>query len=341
MRAFSFSGPYFAAPSPSAAAILMAPLLLTTLLAAGEAQAVREDDDEAATIEPADDPGSAAEEARAPGEGQAELPPATAEPELKILRIAMQDLKVTGLDPRLASVVTDSLLVELRKMRGVSVIGMDEIRAMLDQEANKSVMGCDEETSCLADIAGALGAEELLSGSIAVIGDEYVFGLRRIHQAEAKVTASLNRRLKKGDGEELLAAVGPAIAELFPDLTLRKGKERGVADEVALKLNPPPLRPWVFWSAAGLTAVLASGAVTLWVSNLVAVAYYRLLVLPSLSKPGASLSEVEPVQVAVNVLFVLSLTATLSAAATVLATVVSFPFTDFAGYQDAVIVDEE
>ena len=52
----------------------------------------------------------------------------------------------------------DSLLAELRKLERVSVIGMDEVRAMLDIEAQKQALGCDDDEGCLAEIAGALGA---------------------------------------------------------------------------------------------------------------------------------------------------------------------------------------
>ena len=36
-----------------------------------------------------------------------------------------------GIEPNIGAVVTDSLLTEVRKLQGVSAIGMDEIRAML------------------------------------------------------------------------------------------------------------------------------------------------------------------------------------------------------------------
>lgn len=266
--------------------------------------------------------------------------PVADKPSIEILRVAVQDLKATDVDLRLVKVASDSLLIELRKLKGVSVIGMDEIRIMLEQEANKAAMGCEDEDSCLADIASAMGAEELLAGTVASVGDELVFGLRRINQEEARVVGSVSKRLKRGDGEELLAAIGPVIAELYPDRALRAGQTRGVAEEVALKLNPPPLPPWVFWSMLATGAAVSMVAAGLLSGNVVVGAYYRLVVLPSLNKVGASYGPVGPTQVAVNVLLGAAVVATVAGAALLGAAAVTIPFTDFEGYQDAVNLEK-
>lgn len=254
-------------------------------------------------------------------------------PRRKAVRIAVQDLQVSEVDPRVAAVVTDSLLQELRKLQGVSVIGMDEIRAMLDQEATRSMAGCDDE-SCLADLAGALGAEILIVGSMAKVGDEHVFGLRRIEQAEARVSGSVSRRLEAVDGEEFLAIIGPAVEELFPDYALRAGKTRGVDEEVALKLNPPPLAPVAFWSVVGTSGGAAALATALFTVHVFAVAYYRLVTLPSLTNAGGSFAAVGAQQMAINVFLVAAAVSAVGALALGGAAAALFPLTDFAGYGD-------
>lgn len=124
-------------------------------------------------------------------------------------------------------------------------------------------MGCSEDESCLADIAGSLGVDELVTGNIARVGDEHVIGLRRIDQKNAGVLGNVSKRLVATNGEELLAALGPVIAELYADRPLKKGATRGVPAEVALSLNPPPLDPWVsstLFVGAGVVAAVAVGA---------------------------------------------------------------------------------
>lgn len=64
------------------------------------------------------------------------------EPERKRpLCLAVYDLDGAGIEPHVGRVVTSSVVEELRKLQRVSVISMDEVRAMLDREAQKQLMG--------------------------------------------------------------------------------------------------------------------------------------------------------------------------------------------------------
>jgi len=186
------------------------------------------------------------------------------------LRVALADLGVTGVPDTVVSVFTDSLLAEVRKLQRTSVIGMAEVRAMLDMEAARQIAGCADEESCLAELAGSLGADVLLVGTLADLGDATALSLKRIDQRSGTVVGQVNQRLKKARGEELLAAIGPAVAELFVDMPLRPGQTRGVAKEAALRLNPPPLPVWTFWTGVGVTAGGALASATaggLWLSS--------------------------------------------------------------------------
>lgn len=180
----------------------------------------------------------------------------------KALRIAVYDFEIQAIDPKVGAVVTDSVLSEVRKLQGISAIGMDEIRDMLSHEVNKQMLGCEDSTECMAEIAGALGVDQLVTGRLTKVDEQHVVVVRRIDQNRAKVLDTFEQRLKAGSGEEFLAAVGPAIEKLFSDYELRDGTERGVPKEMALRLDPPPIPTWGFYSAAGAalaSAALASG----------------------------------------------------------------------------------
>jgi hypothetical protein len=199
-------------------------------------------------------------------EPEVEAPAPVVEEEQRALRVAVADIDAADIEDKLKVVFLDSLLAELRKLDRVSVIGMDEVRAMLDMEAQKQAIGCGEEESCLAEIAGALGADVMVIGGIAKVGEEKIVSLKRVEQREAKVSQQYSQRLKDIGGEELLAAIGPSVEALFPDRELRAGMERGVAPELALRLNPPPLPPWAFWTTVGVAggATALSGITALW-----------------------------------------------------------------------------
>ncbi len=188
-------------------------------------------------------------------------PSANALGEIRLLQIAVYDLEMAD-DVRLGRLLTDQLVVEIRKLGGASVIGMTEIKAMLDHEAAKAMTGCEEDESCLADIAGALGVDVIVIGSVAKVGNEHVVGMRRIDQRNAKVAGQYQQRITDdGTGQALMAAIGAAVEEMFGDMPLKEGQSRGVSDAVLYRLDPPPLPAWVFWSSAvGSGALLAAAA---------------------------------------------------------------------------------
>lgn len=199
---------------------------------------------------------------RVGAEPMAEAPLAPAAPALAarpILRIALPDLQLTDVPPRWGTLIAHSLALELRKLEHTSVITDEEIRALLEHEADKQLLACEAE-SCFSELADALGVDALVIGTVAVVGDQHVFGLKRLDPVNARVIGQVTRRFEAGNGEELLVAIGPAVEELFAEVPLRSGKTRGVPKEVAQRLNPPPLPPWVVVtgvSAASLAAALA------------------------------------------------------------------------------------
>ena len=74
---------------------------------------------------------------------------AAATPGPRATRIAVYQLEGRGVSERVAAIVTDSLVVELRKLERLSGIGMDEIADMLTHEENKRLLGRSlERTSC-------------------------------------------------------------------------------------------------------------------------------------------------------------------------------------------------
>ncbi len=187
-------------------------------------------------------------------------PPPLPEPAAKVIRpirVAIYRVKVLGgVEPRLANVTTDALLAEVRKLSRISAIGMQEIAQMLTFEERRELMGCSD-TGCMAEISGAMGVDEIVTATLANVGKARLFTLRRIDIAHARVIGSVVRHLVTGNGDEVLAAIGPAIAKLYPEYPLRPGLTRGVPKAVAEELNPPPLPRVAFYATAG-TAVAAA-----------------------------------------------------------------------------------
>jgi hypothetical protein len=262
----------------------------------------------------------------APAVVEAPAPPRT-------LRLAVYELTVDGIEPAVGRVVTQATVQEIRKLQRVSVVSMDEVRAMLDVEAQKQLAGCADD-SCLSGIADSLGVDGVVLGSLSQVADGRVFGLRRLDQREARTVGQCSRRLEPAGGEEFLASVGPCIEELFPDHPLKPGLQRGVSEELALRLNPPPVPLPAFIAVAGVAGLFALSTATAGTVN--AVMYQRQdeLAQRALKEPvdGREITEARAQAdgAAIATIALAGLTLATGAAAGIIAL-----FTDWRGYGDA------
>ncbi len=188
-------------------------------------------------------------------------------------RVAIYNLELQNVPAGIGQVVTDALLSEIRKLEGISAIGMEEITQMISLEAQKQMLGCESSESCLANIAGALGVDELITGTLTELADGRVILIRRIDQRQAKVIHDVQKRLKIGSGEEFLLAIEPSVQSLYTGRAYRPGTEPGVPDELVLRLNPPPVPSWftrtMGWTGLGLAAAggITYGATWLYHNN--------------------------------------------------------------------------
>jgi len=92
-------------------------------------------------------------------------PPAPTSTTAARVRVMLPDLEVT---PRFADArgsLTQVVAAEAGRVRGYELLSADEVRAVVAQEANKQLLGCDD-TGCLAELAEALDAELVVSGRI-------------------------------------------------------------------------------------------------------------------------------------------------------------------------------
>ena len=182
------------------------------------------------------------------------------------IRVAVLDVRGTGeIPPRAFAALNQSITPELRKLEGVSAIASAELADMLGVERQKQLLGCaDAATSCLAELAGALDADEMVTIDLTLVGERYAMTARRTDLKRSKVVQTQLRQFEKRDGEELLAVTGPSIAALYPERPLKAGRTRGVEAAQIRRLNPPPLPRWIFiaTTSAGVAATAAGGAFT-------------------------------------------------------------------------------
>jgi TolB-like protein len=105
--------------------------------------------------------------------------------------------------------ITATVVYQLSKVPRLAVVSAADIRHMLDLEASKQTMGCSEETSCLTEIADALGAPLLVTGQISRLGSRLSVSLALIDAANAVVV-----KRAQAEGRDLFAlsrALKPAV----------------------------------------------------------------------------------------------------------------------------------
>ena len=96
--------------------------------------------------------------------------PRCTEPAGARVRVMLLDL-IT--DPRFSSqrgALGHIVAEEAARVRGYEILSADEVRAVLDQEATRQLMGCDD-SSCLAELAAALDAALIISGRVDASSD--------------------------------------------------------------------------------------------------------------------------------------------------------------------------
>jgi hypothetical protein len=158
-------------------------------------------------------------------------------------------------------VVAQALVTEVRKVQGITAVGMLEIREMLTQEYRRQMLGCEVDQECLAEIAGTLGVDEIVASELVVQGSLSTFTVTRVNlRTQVAVTSAQKRLDRRKAGEEVLGVLGEVVEQVFRDRPLKPGETRGVAPQVARWLNPPPVPKWVFYSTAGTAAVLGAAA---------------------------------------------------------------------------------
>jgi len=112
------------------------------------------------------------------------------------LRLAAPSLQAVGVDPKKASAFTDYFGQQLSQY-GIRVTTSSEVDAILGHERQKQMLGCSEESSsCVAEMAGALGVDGIVSGNVARLEPSgYLMTLKVIAASSGATMGNYSGRL--------------------------------------------------------------------------------------------------------------------------------------------------
>ncbi len=161
-------------------------------------------------------------------------------------KLAVTELQAAGgLDPSVASALTESITAEISARGLFDVLSSRDIQALMGHERQRQLMGCADESNCLAELAGAMGARFVMNGVLAKIGAAYQLTLQTL---DANRAQPIGRSVRIANTLEELSGQIPFA----------------VAEATATPLPPPPSRvlPYSLMAAGGLL-LLGGGAAAL------------------------------------------------------------------------------
>jgi hypothetical protein len=142
-----------------------------------------------------------------------------------------------------AHIMEELIAADVAHVDRFEVLASTDVATMVSQERQRELAGCDESTECLKEIAAALGTGKMLVGTLGVLGDDQLVGMKVIDFSTGRVLKREVEQVAKGGS---VAAACHRLVALVLDL-------------------PPPAAPSKVpragWFVLGGAGVLALGGV--------------------------------------------------------------------------------
>lgn len=189
-------------------------------------------------------------------------PPAEAAAQTGRTRLLVLDTAGSDLEKSQAETLTAFLASRAARFIPLEVISSADLRDLVALQAEKQSTGCTEDsTACLAEIAGALGAELVLSTRAGKLDAVYVVSLQLF---DAKSATAVGRAsVQAWSLAELPAKLGPALDEILRNATHTSPVDPLTASSSSKPplLSPELKTPLLLGGAAGAgTGLLLAGA---------------------------------------------------------------------------------
>lgn len=181
------------------------------------------------------------------------------------------------LSPSTFATLTSVITVALGRHENLDVLSSSDVRRAVELEGDKRALGCAEQTSCLAEVAGAMGARLVVFGQLGDLDGELVLTLNLYDSQSA---SAVGRALERApDSRRLAAQLEGAVDRLLArTLSSLKAGERlrilvldlepgaptaapGPAEAAAATTSSDEPTPWLLYGAGATAgvAVLAVG----------------------------------------------------------------------------------
>jgi len=133
------------------------------------------------------------------------VPICVAAAETPLPRLVVRKAESSAVNPERLQPLDEYILTEFQDAKRYEVIGGSDLAAMLDNEAQKQLMGCDDQ-ACLAEIAGAMNADLIASTIVGELDGGYLVSLKIISLRDARVLARTSIKTDHGDDQLMSGA---------------------------------------------------------------------------------------------------------------------------------------
>lgn len=139
-------------------------------------------------------------------------------------KLALMELTASGgVEPSVATALGESIAVQVGQGGYFDVLSSKDVQTLLGFERQKQLLGCTEEGSCLAELAGAMGARFVMAGSVTRLGSAYQLTLQTLDSQKAQPLGRSVSIARDIDG-------------------LRRNLPYAIAEATATPAPPPPSR---------------------------------------------------------------------------------------------------
>jgi outer membrane protein len=173
---------------------------------------------------------------------------ATAQPAARRPRVAVLEVRALGIAPEKAQLISEVALTEASNVEGLEVIGRSDIQSMIGFEKEKQMLGCSDDSKCMTEIAGALGVDWILVGSLGQLDALYRLDLKLIDAKRSKISGRIGDSIE-GSQARLVSATQAGVHKLLDPIakaaaaSAAAAKSRPAPAPVSLVASPPSKGP--------------------------------------------------------------------------------------------------
>jgi len=172
------------------------------------------------------------------------------------VKLAAPGLSYVNVDEKVGDFMVDYLAQQL-VAQGIAVTTKTQVNALLGFERQKSLLGCSgQSASCLAELAGALGVDGLVTGSLArTAKGSYVINITVVAARDGRSVGAMSARAP--DDDALLDVLATAARQLAPKVISELGPKPASAATHASSSTTRPASGTA--ASAGNPVALAAG----------------------------------------------------------------------------------